>query len=205
MENKLYSIWLVIICTIIFTLQIIFPQITDQFALYSNRVLYEPWLLVTSIFLHGSFEHLFFNMFALALFGIILESIIGSRNFLIAFFVSGIIASIGAAFFYPASLGASGAIYGIIGALTAIRPKMTVWVLGVPMPMFVAAVLWALIDLVGMFEPSGIANAAHLFGLASGVVVGVFFRRKFPERRIKEEPLSPEEEEAIDYYIDYNS
>jgi len=204
MENKLYSIWLVIICTIIFTLQIIFPQITDQFALYSNRVLYEPWLLVTSIFLHGSFEHLFFNMFALALFGIILESIIGSRNFLIAFFVSGIIASIGAAFFYPASLGASGAIYGIIGALTAIRPKMTVWVLGVPMPMFVAAVLWALIDLVGMFEPSGIANAAHLFGLASGVVVGVFFRRKFPERRIKEEPLSPEEEEAIDYYIDYN-
>ena len=204
MQSKYYSLWLVGVCTVVFIFQIIFPQITDQFALYNFRVFSEPWLLVTSIFLHGGFQHLFFNMFALGLFGLILENIIGSRNFLLVFFSSGIVASIGAAMFYPASLGASGAIYGILGTLAVLRPKMSVWVFGVPMPMFVAAILWALIDIVGMFAPSGIANAAHIFGLGFGVITGLLLRKKFKEKKLMEKPLSPDEEEAIDYYIEYN-
>jgi len=204
MQSKYYSLWLVGVCTVVFIFQIIFPQITDQFALYNSRVFSEPWLLVTSIFLHGGFQHLFFNMFALGLFGLILENIIGSRNFLLVFFSSGIVASIGAAMFYPASLGASGAIYGILGALAVLRPKMSVWVFGVPMPMFVAAILWVLIDIVGMFAPSGIANAAHIFGLGFGIIIGLLMRKKFKEKKPVEKPLPPDEEEAIDYYIEYN-
>lgn len=199
---RYYSLWLVGICTVIFFLQTIFPSITYQFALYSSRVLQEPWLLVTSIFLHTSLEHLFFNMFALALFGFILERIIGSKKFLLVFFISGVIASIGAALFYSASLGASGAIFGVMGTLAVLRPKMYVWVMGVPMPMFVAAILWALIDLVGMFEPSGIADAAHLFGLGTGIVIGLMLRKQFKEKERKEEKLTKEEEEAIDYYFE---
>ena len=81
---------------------------------------------------------------------------------------------------------------------------MSVWVFGVPMPMFVAAILWALIDIVGMFAPSGIANAAHIFGLGSGIIIGLLLRKKFKEKKPVEKPLPPDEEEAIDYYIDYN-
>ena len=75
MRFKWYAIQLVIICVIVFILQIIYPQITDQFALVSANFLKNPWTIITYIFLHGSFEHLFYNMFALGLFGFILEKI----------------------------------------------------------------------------------------------------------------------------------
>lgn len=202
MKFKFFSLWLVGICALVFGLQALLPGITDQFALYSSRVLTEPWLLITSVFLHGSFEHLFFNMFALALFGFILERIIGSKRFILVFLVSGIVASIGSAAFYPASLGASGAIFGIMGTLTVLRPKMYVWVMGVPMPMFIAAILWAAIDLVGMFAPTGIANAAHLVGLGSGLVIGLYLRKKFKKKNQEEkEELSEEEKRRIDSYL----
>lgn len=174
---------LVAVCVIIFILQTIFPFITDNFALYSDQVLYRPYQLVTSIFLHGSFEHLFYNMFALALFGSILEKIIGYKKFLIVYFVSGIIAGIGTIPFYTASLGASGAIFGILGTLTILRPSMTVYVGYVPMPMAFAAIIWAAIDMIGMFAPSGTANAAHLFGLFFGIIIGFYLRKSFGEHR----------------------
>lgn len=137
--------------------------------------------MITSMFAHGSIEHLLYNMFALALFGTILENIIGSRRWLILYFVSGIIASVAAAAFYPESLGASGAIFGLLGTLAVLRPRITVWVAGIPMPMAVAAGVWAIGDLLGLFVPSGIANAAHLAGLATGIMFGIALRKKFGE------------------------
>ena len=85
------------------------------------------------------------------------------------FFASGIAASLASAVFYPSSLGASGAIYGIIGALAATKPRMTVWAFGVPMPMFVASLLWLALDFGGLFYTSSVANAAHIAGLATGI------------------------------------
>jgi hypothetical protein len=200
---KKYAIILVLTCIVIFILQLAFPVVTDQFALYRDRVVTEPWLLVTSMFLHGGFEHLFFNMFALGLFGIILENIIDSRRFLVIYFLAGIMASAGSAIFYPASLGASGAIYGILGTLTVLRPRMRVWVMGVPMPMFVAAIVWAGIDLLGMFAPSGTANAAHLFGLGAGLVAGYLLRKDFGRRfKRARDPLKENDRRKIERYFD---
>lgn len=193
---------LVALNVIVFIAQFIFPAITDQFALYSSRVLAEPWLLVTSMFLHGGLEHLFFNMFALGLFGFILENFIGSRKFLLIYLVSGIVAGAGAAIFYPAALGASGAIFGILGTLTFLRPRMRVWVMGVPMPMFVAAILWAGIDLVGMFAPGNTANAAHLFGLGTGLLGGFLLKGKFRMTRKPRDPLTREDRRRIEKYFD---
>ena len=133
------------------------------------------------MFLHGSFEHLFYNMFALALFGSILEKIVGSKTFLIVFFISGLVAGLGTIPFYEAALGASGAIFGILGCLTMLRPRMRVYVGYIPMPMIMAAVIWAFIDLIGMFAPSGTANAAHLFGMGFGLILGYSLRNKFGE------------------------
>ena len=182
MWHKFWSIRFIAFCIVVFVLQMAFP-ITEMFALISENVLFAPWTLVTSVFLHGSVEHLLYNMFALGLFGYILESIVGSRRFLILFFSGGIFASIGAAIFYSAALGASGAIFSVMGALTVLRPRMVVWVGGIPMPMFFAAIIWAAIDLVGMFAPGETANAAHLFGLVFGIAYALLMLKQFRERR----------------------
>ena len=193
---KHLSLGIVAFCVVIFFIQINIHGFTDRFvdydmvqtmiALVSKDVLIRPWILVTSIFLHGGFEHLFYNMFALGLFGFILENLIGSKRFVIVFILSGIIAGMGSVFFYDAAIGASGAIFGIIGCLAALRPKMAIWVFGVPMPMFLAAILWAILDIVGIFMPTGTANVAHLMGLMCGVVFGLAWKKRFSEFKKKE-------------------
>ena len=198
---QFYAIMLVVLCVSVFFLQLSFP-ITEAFALVSSDVLARPWILVTSIFLHGSAEHLFYNMFGLGLFGLILENIIGSKRFLIIFFSTGIIASIGSVFFYEAALGASGAIMGILGTLAVLRPRMMVYVFWVPMPLIVAAGVWALLDLAGMFYPSNVANAAHLFGLASGVVIGLKLRGRF-SLKIRPRKVVPSERDIDHWEDDY--
>lgn len=178
---RYYSLYLVGVCAAVFALQNIFPAITENFSLVSARALAEPWMFLTAVFLHADLTHLLYNMFALALFGAILEKIVGGKKFLAIFFAAGLSSSIAAFFFYPASLGASGAIFGILGALAILRSRMTVW-LYVPMPMIIAIFVWAAIDLLGFFYPSGIANAAHLAGLGAGLVFGFALRKRFGER-----------------------
>ena len=183
MKYNWFAIKLVIICVIIWILQLIIPWLTDEFALISSEFFSKPWTIVTSIFLHGGIEHLFYNMFALALFGSILEKVIGGKKFLIMFFVSGIIAGIGSILFYEASIGASGAIYGIFGTLAILRPRMTVYMgFGFPMPLIVAVFFWAAGDLLGFFTPYGnVAYAAHLFGLAFGLIYGFYLKKDYGE------------------------
>jgi len=177
MKIKYYALWLSLICIIVFVFQLMFPGFTDLFVLNSS-VPYEIWRFVSSIFLHGSTAHIVSNLFALALFGTILENIIGSRRFLLVFFVSGIIANVIAINFYPLSLGASGAIYGILGALIILRPMMVVWVYSLPMPMFIAGAVWVGAGILGLFAPSGVGDIAHLSGIAIGFVFGMFYRAR---------------------------
>jgi len=169
------------VCIAVFILQNIFSGLTNYFVLVSSEVFLRPWTIITHAFLHGSFSHLLYNMFALVLFGFILEKIIGHKNFILIYVIAGVASSFACIPLYPASLGASGAIFGIIGALAVLRPKMIVWVFSIPMPMALAAVFWGLGDFIGLFVPSGTANAAHLAGLAVGLVAGFIFRKKFKD------------------------
>jgi hypothetical protein len=196
MAYRWYALWIVAACVAVFALQSLIPSITDAFALDSALILQRPWTLITYIFLHGSIEHLFYNMFALALFGSILERIIGGKKFLFAFFASGIIAGVGSVLFYSASIGASGAIYGVMGTLAALRPTMVVWTGFVPLPMALAVTFWAAGDFLGFFSPlAEVAYAAHLFGLAFGLAFGLYLRREFMERKIRRENQSLDERE----------
>jgi len=181
MKYRWFAIILVLVTTFIFGLQTLDPKITDDYALVSTDVLSRPWTLITSIFLHGSLEHLLFNMIALGLFGSILEKIIGSNRFLVLYFLSGIIAGIGGSLFYNASIGASGAIFGVIGALGVLRPRMTVYVGYVPMPMALAVIFWASANIFGLYAPDQVAYASHLFGLAFGIITGLYLRKYFKE------------------------
>ncbi len=180
-----YSISLIAIISFIFILQNVSPQITEDFALSGFS---RPYQLVTSVFLHADLLHLGYNMIALFFFGLALESSIGRNKFLTVFFTTGIIASIAAAFFYPNSLGASGAIFGVIGTLVALRPKMVVFALGVPMPLIVAAMVWGILDILGVFYPSDIANIAHIAGLIAGLLIGLTWLRNFKDKQAKRKP-----------------
>ncbi len=146
-----------------------------------------PWMFITSIFLHADYSHLFFNMIALFFLGLSLERIIGHKAFATLFIVSGIVGNIGYLItadnpLIPA-IGASGAVYGIMGTLSALRPKMMIYIYGmIPMPVILVALLWGMGDLAGLFAPSGIAHGAHLGGMFVGVSFGLYLRMRW--RRI---------------------
>ncbi|MDD5098693.1 MAG: rhomboid family intramembrane serine protease, partial [Candidatus Pacebacteria bacterium] len=141
MAFKFYAVWLSAVCVAVFILQTLFSGFTDLFVLNSQSY-WEFWRFLTAIFLHSSLIHLIYNLFALLLFGSIVERLVGEKRFLIIFFVSGVLANLVSVSFYPSSLGASGAIFGVIGALIIIRPTMAVFAFGLPMPMFLAGILW---------------------------------------------------------------
>ena len=162
---------------VVFLVQLFIKGFTELFLLDANSVL-QFWRFFTAIFLHGDFAHLLYNLFALALFGSMLERLIGSRKFILVFFVTGILANIFSVNFYDFSLGASGAIFGIIGALIVVRPLMIVWAFGLPMPLIFAGILWAVGDAIGIFMPSNVANLAHLSGMFFGLTIGALYRKR---------------------------
>lgn len=169
-------------CVIGFILQ----QATDEWVylvFFPAYALKAPWMFLTSVFLHADPTHLFFNMFALFFFGTSLERRIGGKAFVSLFLLSGILGNAGylvtAADPYTPALGASGAIYGVMGTLAILEPFMMVFIYGMlPVPMIVAAALWALIDLAGLLVPSGIAHGAHLGGMLVGIVFGIRVRQQ---------------------------
>lgn len=159
------------------------------FAFTPVFALERPWTFVTSIFMHADFTHLFFNMFALLMFGFPLESRIGSKKYLLIFFASGLAGSLGYMLtgnsMIPA-LGMSGAIYGIMGTLAFLMPSTMVFVGGFfPMPMIFAVFFWGMSEFLGLFTPSNIGRGAHLGGLFVGILFGLYFRWKESRNRPK--------------------
>jgi membrane associated rhomboid family serine protease len=181
MKFKFYALQLTAICILVFILQITLPSFTELFLL-NQKSFSQIWRFVTAIFLHGSLAHLLYNVFALALFGSILEKLIEGKRFLIIFFLTGVLANLVAVNFYNTSLGASGAIFGVIGALIIIRPMLIIWAFGLPMPIFVAGILWAALDFIGIFVPSNVGNIAHLVGMFFGLLFGLILKKRRSRR-----------------------
>lgn len=166
----------------IFIVQNFIDGFTEALLLNQSALL-QPWRFVTAIFLHGSPGHLIYNAFALVLFGSMLEALIGSKRFSLVFFITGIAANLVSLPFYDAALGASGAIFGVLGALIILRPGMMVFVYGLPMPMFLAGILWVVGDVLGLFIPSNVANFAHLAGIFFGFIFGAYYRTQLPSKK----------------------
>lgn len=169
------------LCVAVFILDAVF-QIWPLFAFTPAEAFTMPWTFVTSIFFHADLSHLFFNMFALFMFGLYLESRVTEKQFLFLFFVAGLFGNIAYWLTDPLgaipAIGASGAIYGIMGMLAILYPNLTVYVGYMPMPIIFAAVLWFIMEFTGMFIPSNIARQAHLAGLVVGVAYGLYMRRE---------------------------
>ena len=180
-----------------------------HFILASDFRIYQ---LVTYMFLHGGFEHLFFNMFAVWMFGRILEHVWGPKRFLFYYFVCGVgaglcqelmqyidyvvelapyarvdmgggfIVSMGEYLNYMNTVGASGAVYGILLAFGMLFPNEQMFIFPLPVPIkakyFVVG--YAVIELVlGLTNQGGnIAHFAHLGGMLFGFLLIMYWRKK---------------------------
>jgi rhomboid protease GluP len=132
------------------------------------------WRLVTCTFLHGGLTHILFNMYSLYILGSQLEPILGKAKYLILYFISGIAASILSYIVLPniLSIGASGAIFGLLGALLAFammnrdnikKGALSNLVMIIGINLFIGA------------TTSGIDNYAHIGGLITGILIGIMF------------------------------
>ena len=181
-ESPKWTFVFIAICVAAF----LFQQVTDLWvylAFFPGLALRYPWMFVTSIFLHVSPAHLFFNMIALFFFGIYLEPIIGRRRFAALFMVSGVVGNVGYMLTAPGPLtpaiGASGAIYGVVGTLAVLAPLSIVFVGMLPMPMILVAIGYAFLAYLGLFGGSSqIAEGAHLGGMALGAAYGIYLKAK---------------------------
>ena len=162
------------ICFIVFNL-ILDVEYLLSLAQINSKVIedLELWRLITSMFLHADAIHLFSNMFALLIFGAAIENNFPRYQYLIIYFISGLIGNLVSLVLLPLyaiSLGASGAIFGLIGAAFIFFVREEPSLIGI-------SLIYVFYFIITSFQP-GINYWAHIFGLAGGVLFGYIFKRK---------------------------
>ena len=172
------------------------PSLIRWFALwppaspsYPGAPSFELWQVLTYGFLHGSLTHLFFNMFALWMFGGEIERLLGTRRFLTYYLVCVVGAAVaqllvvGGADAPPVpTVGASGGVFGLLLAFGMAFPRRRIMLLFPPIPM----PAWLFVTLYGALElylgvtgsGQGVAHFAHLGGMAAGYALLVYWRRQ---------------------------
>lgn len=161
---------LLIANVVMFLVTMASPPLYRALILYPPWVFYRPWTLVSYMFLHGGFGHLFFNMLGLFFFGPRLENRLGGRDFLSLYFLSGLGGAVFSFLFarqYPV-VGASGAVYGVLLGFAMFWPREKIYLY-----MILPVEAWLLVVLaigaslwMGMSgSGSGTAHFAHLGGL----------------------------------------
>lgn len=135
-----------------------------------------PWQLVSYMFLHADLSHIFFNLFALWIFGQALENLWGTKRFLMYYFLTGIGAGIIQLFVSSGStIGASGAVFGILLGFGMMFPDRRIMLLFPPIPIkakYFVGIYGALELFNGLTRvDSGVAHFAHLGGLLVGFIL----------------------------------
>ncbi|MCR5290920.1 MAG: rhomboid family intramembrane serine protease [Treponema sp.] len=133
------------------------------------------WQILTYMFVHGNYQHIFFNMLAILVFGIPIERAVGSKEFTLMYFLFGIMSGVISliiyiitGYYYVFLMGASGTVYGLLLAYAVIFPRSTIYVWGlVPIPAPLLVVIYACIELGSQIFSigGGIAHCTHLAGL----------------------------------------
>lgn len=152
----------------------------DAGGLYWPAVLigHEVWRVLTSMFIHSGINHLLNNMLLLFFIGTYVEEYIGHRKFIFLYFASGILAgavSMGYNIFNEKlilSIGASGAIYGVVGALAAFIILSRGMIRDITAPRLVVFIG---LSILGGLQTEGVDNMAHIGGLMSGFILAAVF------------------------------
>ena len=181
----------------------------DYFALHHYKSdVFRPYQIVTHLFMHGSFFHLLFNMLSLWMFGTMLERIWGPKKFLTFYFICGVAAAATqlASYAYDyrqidnlslnsedirqyreilrlnATVGASGAIMGVVAAFGYLFPNTQLFIMPIPFPI---KAKWAILGIIALdvfggvvrVQGDNIAHFAHVGGAVTGFLL-VFFWNK---------------------------
>jgi len=171
-----------------------FESIEEALVLRPAWILNQPWTLVSYMFLHAGFGHLFFNMLSLYIFGPRLEAHLGGTRFLGLYMISGISGGLLSCLFSPAPVvGASGAILGVMYGFARYWPRERIMVYFVVLEAWVAVLLFVALDLFGGFGAGGdnIAHFAHLGGVASAFLYLQVTDRVTPRKKLPAEPRAP--------------
>lgn len=177
-------------------------MVTNFAMFYTASPFFKPWQILTHMFMHGGFWHIFFNMYSLLMFGSILERSLGPKKFLIFYFVTGLGAvalhtgvewmqarvfiANGAAQAYQQllvtpTLGASGAIYGVLIGFAMLYPQARLTLIFPPIPMTAKwlVIIFAAIELFSGINgiQDGVAHFAHLGGMLFGWLLIRWWRK----------------------------
>lgn len=177
-------------------------MVTNFAMFYPASPFFKPWQILTHMFMHGGFWHIFFNMYSLLMFGSILERSLGPKKFLIFYFVTGL----GAVALHTGvewmqarvfiangdvdayqrllvttTLGASGAIYGVLIGFAMLYPQARLTLIFPPIPMTAKwlVIIFAAIELFSGINgiQEGVAHFAHLGGMLFGWLLIRWWRK----------------------------
>ena len=167
----------------------------DNIALKPSNIMQGKylWTFLTSMFMHGGFFHLFVNMFSLFFIGSLLQKILGQKRYLWFYLISGLFAGI---FFVLASLvfpadfdvfavGASGALFGLIGLMMFLTPNLPVYIMFIPIPVKIKYAAPGMLILLWLISVTGnipIGNTAHLGGLIAGLIYGLYLKNRYKHK-----------------------
>lgn len=170
---------------------------------YPASPFFKPWQILTHMFMHGGFWHIFFNMYSLLMFGSILERSLGPKKYLIFYFVTGLgavalhtgvewmqarvfiangIAQAYQQLLVTPTLGASGAIYGVLIGFAMLYPQARLTLIFPPIPMTAKwlVIIFAAIELFSGINgiQDGVAHFAHLGGMLFGWLLIRWWRKQ---------------------------
>ena len=188
---------IIILNVIVFALaNTVFPQMNDNLAAYFPlSPEFKSWQIITHMFMHGSIMHIAFNMLTLASFGPLLERFLGEKKYILLYFLSGLGAyALNSLWIYYeivstnqfiniAMVGASGAIFGVVAAFTALYPDAEMMIMFIPFPIKAKILLPIVIVgsvFLGINNVGGIAHFAHIGGAIVGyILIKIWGRNRY--------------------------
>ena len=188
---------LIIINVLVFLAQNLLPveyMVTGRLALWPfESDFFSPYQIATHMFTHGGFSHILFNMFSLWMFGRVLENVWGPKRFLLFYLICGVGAAVAHLIvqYFTGSgaptVGASGAIMGVMAAFAYLFPNTELFIMFIPVPIKAkwAVLGYAAIDLFGgvaRFSGDNIAHFAHLGGALTGFIIVLIWNKRSRNR-----------------------
>jgi membrane associated rhomboid family serine protease len=171
-----------------------------ELAFIPAAILVRPWTIITYMFLHGGFAHIFFNMLALFFFGPRLEMRLGGGRFLALYFVAGVTGALLSLIEFVATggniaiVGASGAVFGVMLGYAHYWPRDRIFIWGIlPVEARLFVIIMTAVSLYFGFSGTGagIAHFAHLGGFLGGYLYLKWLEYRSPARRFKAKVTAP--------------